>query len=287
MESFGIPCGHILAVCVSMDMVTLPGCVVLNRWSKTARLVPGSAEEDNINANQATTYRTCIGAFSQICKRLGRAACMGEKFKPRSWSDSDEDGRFLPHVMNQTCLPLDENTWDIFAHGKQSHQHTPKRPTHQTHSSSLPFRDSKPLPEPLSDSDLALRFSKILDSNPSKARVENVRLADDGVSYVFEGAPFEFRNSYTETPPVKPVRIRELSFMSFGPETMPWPWTGQTPWWVKKKKELRNLGFARPHATSPSSIVPLSSSSSNFSDLWGRRSRMVFKGEALVPTWRK
>ncbi|MED6147121.1 CCR4-Not complex caf1 ribonuclease subunit Caf1 [Stylosanthes scabra] len=107
---------------------------------------------------------------------------------------------------------------------------------------------SKPPPEPLSDSDLALRFSKIPDSNPSKARSENVRLADDGVSYVFEGAPFEFRHSYTETPPVKPVRIREPPFTPFGPATMPRPWTGRTPWWVKKKKELSKLGFARPES---------------------------------------
>ncbi|MED6184153.1 CCR4-Not complex caf1 ribonuclease subunit Caf1 [Stylosanthes scabra] len=100
---------------------------------------------------------------------------------------------------------------------------------------------SKPPPEPPRDSDAALRVSNNPDSNPSRAQFVpvNVRIADDGVSYVVEGAPFEFRYSYTETPPVKPVRIREPPFTPFGPATMPRPWTGRTPWSVKKKKQRK------------------------------------------------
>ncbi|XP_022999431.1 CRS2-associated factor 1, chloroplastic isoform X1 [Cucurbita maxima] len=56
----------------------------------------------------------------------------------------------------------------------------------------------------------------------------NVSLSEDGVSYVIDGAPFEFKYSYTETPKLKPIKLRE-PYAPFGPTTMPRPWMGRAP----------------------------------------------------------
>ncbi|XP_010477635.1 PREDICTED: CRS2-associated factor 2, chloroplastic [Camelina sativa] len=61
-------------------------------------------------------------------------------------------------------------------------------------------------------------------------------IGDSGVSYQLPGAPFEFQFSYSETPKVKPVGIREPAFMPFAPPTMPRPWTGKAPLKKSKKK---------------------------------------------------
>ncbi|XP_016206445.1 protein FAR1-RELATED SEQUENCE 5-like [Arachis ipaensis] len=73
MESFGLPCVHILAVCVKLDLCALPDSLVLRRWAKTAKLTIGSGEE---TTDHAATYRSRLGAFSQICKRLRPAEPM-------------------------------------------------------------------------------------------------------------------------------------------------------------------------------------------------------------------
>lgn len=56
-----------------------------------------------------------------------------------------------------------------------------------------------------------------------------MKIGDDGASYLVDGAPFEFKYSYTETPAAKPVKLREPPFAPFGPATMPRPWTGKNP----------------------------------------------------------
>ncbi|EOA40031.1 hypothetical protein CARUB_v10008723mg [Capsella rubella] len=63
-----------------------------------------------------------------------------------------------------------------------------------------------------------------------------ILIGDSGVSYQLPGAPFEFQFSYSETPKVKPVGIREPAFMPFAPPTMPRPWTGKAPLKKSKKK---------------------------------------------------
>ncbi|XP_020963601.1 protein FAR1-RELATED SEQUENCE 5-like [Arachis ipaensis] len=82
MESFGIPCVHILSVCVSLDLVEIPESLVLRRWSKAAKLEIHNQCVEQHTADPSVTYRTRLGAFSQLCKRLGRVACMShEDFK--------------------------------------------------------------------------------------------------------------------------------------------------------------------------------------------------------------
>lgn len=61
-------------------------------------------------------------------------------------------------------------------------------------------------------------------------------MGENGIAYRIKGAPFEFQYSYTETPKVKPLALRESPFLPFGPTTMPRPWTGRAPLPPSKKK---------------------------------------------------
>ena len=72
----------------------------------------------------------------------------------------------------------------------------------------------------------------VISSNGERAVV----IGDSGVSYHLPGAPFEFQYSYSETPKVKPIAIREPAFLPFAPPTMPRPWTGKAPLKSSKKK---------------------------------------------------
>ncbi|KAK9147125.1 hypothetical protein Sjap_007028 [Stephania japonica] len=64
-----------------------------------------------------------------------------------------------------------------------------------------------------------------------------VVVGDSGVSYLLPGAPFEFQFSYSETPKVKPLAMREPAFLPFAPPAMPRPWTGKAPLKKSKKKQ--------------------------------------------------
>lgn len=77
------------------------------------------------------------------------------------------------------------------------------------------------------------------EAGPSTSTSEDGReivLGNNGVAYRVPGAPFEFQYSYTETPKVKPLALREAAFVPFGPQTMPRPWTGRAPLPPSKKK---------------------------------------------------
>ncbi|XP_057744829.1 protein FAR1-RELATED SEQUENCE 5-like [Arachis stenosperma] len=82
MESFGIPCVHILSVCVRLDLVEIPENLVLRRWSKAAKMEVHNQCVEQHTTDRSVTYRTRLGSFSQLCKRLGHVACMSdENFK--------------------------------------------------------------------------------------------------------------------------------------------------------------------------------------------------------------
>ncbi|RYQ87485.1 hypothetical protein Ahy_B09g095001 [Arachis hypogaea] len=96
MESFGIPCVHILSVCVRLDLVEIHESLVLRRWSKAAKLeIHNQCGEQHI-VEPSVTYRTRLGAFSQLCKRLGRVACM-----------SDEDFKVYSNKLMSDALFLE------------------------------------------------------------------------------------------------------------------------------------------------------------------------------------
>ncbi|XP_068662797.1 CRS2-associated factor 2, chloroplastic [Aristolochia californica] len=70
----------------------------------------------------------------------------------------------------------------------------------------------------------------------SEADGRSVILGENGVSYLLPEAPFEFQFSYSETPNVKPIAIREPAYLPFAPPTLPRPWTGKAPLKKSKKK---------------------------------------------------
>ncbi|KAK1549822.1 hypothetical protein Q3G72_008527 [Acer saccharum] len=85
------------------------------------------------------------------------------------------------------------------------------------------------------------------DNKPINPKA-NISISEDGVSYVIDGAPFEFKYSYTETPKVKPLKLREAPYVPFGPTTMPRPWTGRAPLPPSKKKLKEFDSFQLPPA---------------------------------------
>ncbi|XP_059431369.1 CRS2-associated factor 1, chloroplastic [Corylus avellana] len=88
------------------------------------------------------------------------------------------------------------------------------------------------------------------------ARDANITIGEDGVSYVIDGAPFEFKYSYTETPKAKPVKLRERPFVPFGPTTMPRPWTGRAPL-PPSKKPLREFDSFRLPPPNKKGVKPV------------------------------
>ncbi|KAA8529598.1 hypothetical protein F0562_034302 [Nyssa sinensis] len=73
----------------------------------------------------------------------------------------------------------------------------------------------------------------------------SVVIGESGVSYLLPGAPFEFQFSYSETPKVKPLAIREPAFLPFAPPSMPRPWTGKAPM-KKSKRKIRLFDSFNP-----------------------------------------
>ncbi|URD87940.1 CRS2-associated factor 1 [Musa troglodytarum] len=71
---------------------------------------------------------------------------------------------------------------------------------------------------------------------PMPDEESGITVGENGIAYRIKGAPFEFQYSYTETPKVKPLGLRESPFLPFGPTTMPRPWTGRAPLPPSKKK---------------------------------------------------
>ncbi|XP_061966520.1 CRS2-associated factor 1, chloroplastic [Populus nigra] len=106
------------------------------------------------------------------------------------------------------------------------------KPLKKTHPAFLPKITRVPLPRN--------------NAKPPIDRKADIKLSEDGVSYVIDGAPFEFKYSYTETPKVKPLKLREAPYAPFGPITMPRPWTGRAPLPPSKKKLREFDSFVLP-----------------------------------------
>ncbi|XP_008221844.1 PREDICTED: CRS2-associated factor 2, chloroplastic [Prunus mume] len=82
-------------------------------------------------------------------------------------------------------------------------------------------------------------YKPVRDGVISSDGARAVVIGENGVSYLLPGAPFEFQYSYSETPKVKPLAIREPAFLPFAPPTMPRPWTGKAPLKSAKEKKLK------------------------------------------------
>ncbi|CAI8619760.1 unnamed protein product [Vicia faba] len=127
-----------------------------------------------------------------------------------------------------------------------ANDHSPEPKSTAEHNNKKPV---KPKVNPQSHP--ALKFSNIPKQKLTSVSKppDNVKISDDGLSYVIEGAPFEFKYSYTETPKSKPLKMREPPFVPFGPATMPRPWTGRPPLPPSKKKlkEFDSFVLPPPH----------------------------------------
>ncbi|CAK8579514.1 unnamed protein product [Lathyrus sativus] len=130
-----------------------------------------------------------------------------------------------------------------------ANSHSPEPNSTGKHNNNNNNKPAKP--KVSSQSHPALKFSNIPKQKLRSVNKppDNVRISDDGLSYVIEGAPFEFKYSYTETPKSKPLKMREPAFVPFGPVTMPRPWTGRPPLPPSKKKlkEFDSFVLPPPH----------------------------------------
>ncbi|CAH2051181.1 unnamed protein product [Thlaspi arvense] len=112
---------------------------------------------------------------------------------------------------------------------------------------SIPGRRSK-YSKPDSGPSKPKNKPKVPDSPPQLDAKAEVKLSEDGLSYVIDGAPFEFKYSYTETPKVKPLKLREPAYAPFGPTTMGRPWTGRAPLPQSQKAPREFDSFRLPPA---------------------------------------
>nr|XP_043629561.1 CRS2-associated factor 1, chloroplastic [Erigeron canadensis] len=93
-----------------------------------------------------------------------------------------------------------------------------------------------------------VKIRKIPDEIIQENDENLVKVSETGLSYVIPEAPFEFQYSYTETPKIKPLRLREPAIAPFGPGTMPRPWTGKKPLPPSKKKlDFDSFVLPPPH----------------------------------------
>ncbi|KAH6804874.1 RNA-binding CRS1 / YhbY domain-containing protein [Perilla frutescens var. frutescens] len=81
------------------------------------------------------------------------------------------------------------------------------------------------------------------DETPQKP---DFLIDDNGISYEMPEAPFLYQYSYTETPKVKPLKLREPLVSPFGPQTMAKPWLGRKPQPPSKKKLPQFDSFRLP-----------------------------------------
>ncbi|KAL3535706.1 hypothetical protein ACH5RR_004167 [Cinchona calisaya] len=124
---------------------------------------------------------------------------------------------------------------------KSKYSKNPNQPLHH-HPAFKPLLKSQKIP-----------VKKIINLNENEEEQEksvaNVRIDEKGVSYEFPEAPFVYQYSYTETPKVKPVGMREPLVAPFEPATMGRPWTGRKPLPPSKKKlpEFDSFQLPPPH----------------------------------------
>ncbi|EPS60011.1 hypothetical protein M569_14792, partial [Genlisea aurea] len=80
------------------------------------------------------------------------------------------------------------------------------------------------------------------------------KVDENGVSYEIPEAPFLYQYSYTETPKLKPVKLREPLVSPFGPTTMAKPWLGKKP---LSKKQLPEFDSFKPPPPQKKGVKPV------------------------------
>ncbi|CAA2947148.1 CRS2-associated factor 1, chloroplastic [Olea europaea subsp. europaea] len=102
--------------------------------------------------------------------------------------------------------------------------------------------------------------------------INSFRIGENGVSYEFPEASFEYQYSYTETPKLKPLKLREPLVSPFGPSSIPKPWFwgggggggGEAAAPCKKLPEFDSFQLPPPHekgvkpVQAPGQFLPVS-----------------------------
>ncbi|RYR04271.1 hypothetical protein Ahy_B06g083928 [Arachis hypogaea] len=78
MESFGLPCIHILAVVVRLNLCAILDSLVLKRWSKIAKSEADHWSIVNEAVNKDILYKRKVVAFLHLCTRLVKFSCFDE-----------------------------------------------------------------------------------------------------------------------------------------------------------------------------------------------------------------
>lgn len=118
MESFGLPCEHIVAVLVYRNIDELPKCLLLQRWSKEAK------ELAECNFGDGSNYWDCnlIGKFHVLLERC-RLMCTYAYVNKEDWTEANElvTSRMVKYKANRvqeastgnaTRMEEDENVQD-------------------------------------------------------------------------------------------------------------------------------------------------------------------------------
>ncbi|XP_025660939.1 protein FAR1-RELATED SEQUENCE 9-like [Arachis hypogaea] len=71
MESFGIPCEHIISVLVRRDVREIPKCLVLHRWTKKAK--ESMSEPSSFTSELQASSRLCI--LNEYARMMSEVAC--------------------------------------------------------------------------------------------------------------------------------------------------------------------------------------------------------------------
>ncbi|XLQ99567.1 hypothetical protein S83_065766 [Arachis hypogaea] len=96
MESYGIPCVHIIVVQVGIDIGSLPETLVLKRWCKNVKNNVTSVRQVTETGDVASRYRSRLGAFVDQCKRFAKVACL-----------RDEDYKVFSKKMARDAIMLE------------------------------------------------------------------------------------------------------------------------------------------------------------------------------------
>ncbi|KAL4336944.1 hypothetical protein AHAS_Ahas12G0060800 [Arachis hypogaea] len=79
IESYGIPCVHIIVVLVGIDIGSLPETLVLKRWCKNAKNNVTSVRHVTETGDVVSQYRSRLGAFVGQCKRFAKFAFLRDE----------------------------------------------------------------------------------------------------------------------------------------------------------------------------------------------------------------
>ncbi|XP_072080750.1 uncharacterized protein [Arachis hypogaea] len=96
MESYGIPCVHIIVVLVGIDIGSLPKTLVLKRWCKSAKNNVTADRQVTDTGDAASRYRSRLGAFVDQCKIFANVACL-----------RDEDYKVFNEKMARDAIMLE------------------------------------------------------------------------------------------------------------------------------------------------------------------------------------